>query len=157
MSQFTQQVILGLLLGMVQNEGDAWVYTLDALGRRIESVDALGNKTWRFYDYAGQPTFVVRGVSQDNAGLTGAPNGYGEVTETRYNAFGQVVDSIAYTGRIAIAVAGTANVVMQKSTDRGKTFGRQPRNGSSRRRRSRCRPPISRWSSRWSSCWRVTS
>ncbi|MDB6162575.1 MAG: Repeat family protein, partial [Xanthomonadaceae bacterium] len=81
-------------------------HTLDSLGRTIESVDALGNKTWRFYDYAGQPTFVVRGVAQNNGGATGALNSCGEVTETRYNAFGQVVDSIAYTGRITIAVAG---------------------------------------------------
>jgi YD repeat-containing protein len=81
-------------------------YTLDAFGRNIEAIDAQGNKTWRFYDYAGHPTFVVRGVAQDNAGVTRAANSYGEVTETRYNAFGQVVDTIAYTGRIGFAVPG---------------------------------------------------
>ncbi len=30
--------VLGLLLGMVPNEGDAWVYTLDAVGRYFERV-----------------------------------------------------------------------------------------------------------------------
>jgi maltose alpha-D-glucosyltransferase/alpha-amylase len=30
--------VLGLLLGMVQNEGDAWAYTLDAVGRYFERV-----------------------------------------------------------------------------------------------------------------------
>ena len=75
----------------------------DAFGRRIESIDAGGNKTWTFYDAAGRPTFVVRGIA-DGAGV---PNAQGEVTETRYNAFGQATDTFAYTGRITLATPGS--------------------------------------------------
>ncbi|MFZ5636354.1 MAG: putative Ig domain-containing protein [Pseudomonadota bacterium] len=78
-------------------------HSYDLVGRRIESVDAAGNKTWYFYDAAGRQTFVVRGVH--DAG--NVQNAQGEVVETRYNAFGQVSDSIAYTGRITLSVAGS--------------------------------------------------
>jgi len=74
-------------------------HSVDALGRRIESIDALGNKTWMFYDSVGRPTFVVRGVADGN----NVANALGEVTEIRYNAFGEVIDSIAYTGRVTLA------------------------------------------------------
>ncbi|MGH8049496.1 MAG: hypothetical protein ACREPB_02430, partial [Arenimonas sp.] len=81
-------------------------HSYDAMSRRIESRDAAGNKTFYFYDSEGNQIFVVKGVAQDNAGITGVQNSYGEVTETRYNAFGQVVQSMAYTGRIQIPVPG---------------------------------------------------
>jgi YD repeat-containing protein len=81
-------------------------HSYDALGHRIESIDAQGNKTWYFYDAAGRQTFLVRGVAENNAGQTGALNSYAEVTETRYDAFGEVTDSIAYTGRIALGTPG---------------------------------------------------
>jgi YD repeat-containing protein len=74
----------------------------DALGRRVESTDALGHKTWYFHDEAGRQRFVVRGV-EDAAGLK---NALGEVSEVRYTAFGDVADTLAYDGRIAIAVPG---------------------------------------------------
>lgn len=75
----------------------------DLLGRRIESTDASGARTWTFYDSAGRPTFVVRGM----ADAVGIANAQGEVTETRYNAFGDVVDTIAYTGRITLGTPGS--------------------------------------------------
>ena len=84
-------------------------HSYDALGRRIESIDATGNKTWYVYDASGRQTFQVRGV----AGSNNVPNAAGEVTETRYNAFGQVQDSIAYTGRITIATPGDRASVLQ--------------------------------------------
>ncbi|MGG6463071.1 putative Ig domain-containing protein [Solilutibacter silvestris] len=85
----------------------------DVLGRRIESSDANGNKTWYVYDAAGRQTFRVRGVADTN----GVPNGAGEVTETRYNAFGQVQDSIAYSGRITITMPGDrASVLLAINT-----------------------------------------
>ncbi|WND81030.1 hypothetical protein [Lysobacter capsici] len=94
-----------LLPGMSEAQLDA-IYAqygvrhgYDVLGRRTESVDAEGNKTWYFYDVAGRPTFTVHGV-QDAAGVR---NGAGEVSETRYTNFGQVGETIAYTGRILIA------------------------------------------------------
>ncbi|WP_046655866.1 putative Ig domain-containing protein [Lysobacter capsici] len=73
------------------------------LGQRIESIDAAGNKTWYFYDASGQPTFTVKGV----ADASGVANAQGEVTEIRYNAFGEVRDTTAYTGRITLASAGS--------------------------------------------------
>ena len=81
-------------------------HSYDLRGQRIESIDAKGtdllnpqdNKTWYFYDANGRNTFTVRGVADAN----GLSNALGEVTETRYSAFGQVTDSLTYSGRIAI-------------------------------------------------------
>lgn len=78
-------------------------HSYDALNRRIESIDAEGNKTWYFYDGAGQQTHVVRGVADGQ----GVRNAQAEVVETRYTAFGQVRDTTAFTGRIALAVPGS--------------------------------------------------
>ena len=98
-----------LLPGMTEAQIDA-VYaqygvrhSYDLVGRRIESIDAAGNKTWYFHDAAGRETFVIRGV-HDSGNLQ---NAQGEVVETRYNAFGDVVDSIAYTGRITLGIPGS--------------------------------------------------
>lgn len=94
--------------GMTESELDALYaqygvrHRYDALGRRIESTDALGHKTWYFHDEAGRQRYVVRGV-EDAAGLR---NALGEVTEMRYTAFGDVADTLSYDGRIAIAVPG---------------------------------------------------
>ena len=51
-----------------------------------------------------RPAFdeAVRGV----ADASGVANAQGEVSEVRYNAFGEVLDSTAYTGRITLASAG---------------------------------------------------
>ncbi|ROU08292.1 putative Ig domain-containing protein, partial [Lysobacter enzymogenes] len=114
--------VFGELIGELSGEGAARVqpnmteaqldalfaqygvrHSYDALGRRIESIDAAGHKTWTFYDAAGRPTFVVRGVADAN----GVANALGEVSETRYTAFGEVRDSTAYTGRIVLATAGS--------------------------------------------------
>ncbi|TXI02313.1 MAG: hypothetical protein E6Q76_15660, partial [Rhizobium sp.] len=77
-------------------------HSYDLLGRRTETVDASGAKTFYFYDAQGRQTFVVRGVKAVN----GTANALGEVTETRYTAFGQVGEVLVYTGRIAIAQPG---------------------------------------------------
>ena len=102
-----------VLPGMTEAQLDA-VYAqygvrhgYDVLGRRIESIDAAGNRTWYFYDAAGRNTFTVRGVIDSN----GVANAQGEVTETRYTAFGDVSDQIAYTGRINVAVPGSRDSV----------------------------------------------
>ncbi|QNN46213.1 putative Ig domain-containing protein [Thermomonas brevis] len=76
-------------------------HSYDLLGRRTETVDASGAKTFYFYDAQGRQTFVVRGVKAN-----GIANAQGEVTETRYTAFGQVGEVLVYTGRIAIAQPG---------------------------------------------------
>ncbi len=106
-----------LLPGMSEAQLDAIYsqygtrHSYDLAGRRIESIDAGGNKTWYFYDAAGRSTFLVRGAAQSNAGATGPLNGFGEVAETRYNAFGQVAETINYTGRITIPVPGSRDSV----------------------------------------------
>ena len=98
-----------LIGGMTQAQIDAIYaqygvrHSYDLVGRRTESIDAAGNKTWYFYDAAGRQTFVVRGMHD----ALNVQNAQGEVQETRYNAFGQVIDSIAYTGRITLGVAGS--------------------------------------------------
>lgn len=98
-----------VLPGMTETQLDA-VYAqygvrhgYDVLGRRIESIDAAGNRTWYFYDAAGRNTFTVRGVADGS----GVANAQGEVSETRYNAFGDMSDQIAYTGRITLAIPGS--------------------------------------------------
>ncbi|HEU0153471.1 MAG TPA: putative Ig domain-containing protein [Arenimonas sp.] len=86
-------------------------HSYDLLGRRIETIDAEGNKTWYFYDARGQQTFLVRGVE----GAAGK-NAHGEVTETRYNAFGQASETLAYTGRINIDFPRTRDEVQSAIT-----------------------------------------
>ncbi|MET4726717.1 YD repeat-containing protein [Lysobacter enzymogenes] len=85
----------------------------DALGRRIQTTDQAGNKTWFFYDAAGQLSHTVRGIEDAN----GVRNALGEVVQTRYTAFGQVRDSTAYTQRIVLdPAAGREGVADSLST-----------------------------------------
>ena len=77
-------------------------HSYDLLGRRIESIDAQGNKIWTFHDSEGRVTFVVRG-QRDEANVL---NAKAEITETRYDALGRVIDTIAYTGAMTIGVPG---------------------------------------------------
>jgi len=118
--------VFGELIGELHGEGAARILPgmseaqLDALfaqygvrhsynnlGQRTESIDAAGNKTWYFYDASGRPTFVVKGVADGS----GVANAQGEVVETRYNAFGEAIDTTAYTGRITLATAGSRDSV----------------------------------------------
>jgi large repetitive protein len=98
-----------LIGGMTETQIDAIYaqygvrHSYDLVGRRIESIDAVGNQTWYFYDAAGRQTFTVRGM-YDSGNIQ---NAQGEVVETRYDAFGQAIDSIAYTGRITLGVPGS--------------------------------------------------
>ena len=107
-----------LLPGMTEAQLDA-VYaqfgvrhSYDAMGRRTESIDAEGNKTFHAYDAAGRMAWQVRGVKDGN----GIQNGAGEVTETRYNAFGEIIESLAYSGRITVGVPGSRASVLQALT-----------------------------------------
>ncbi|ATE70871.1 putative Ig domain-containing protein [Lysobacter capsici] len=102
-----------VLPGMTEAQLDALYaqygvrHSYNSLGQRSESIDAAGNKTWYFYDASGRPTFVVKGV----ADASGVANAQGEVIETRYNAFGEAIETTAYTGRITLATAGSRDSV----------------------------------------------
>ncbi|HEV7610186.1 MAG TPA: hypothetical protein VGO61_22835 [Steroidobacteraceae bacterium] len=79
----------------------------DAAGRRISTTvrpnDAQTNTTLYFYDADGRQRFEV--------------NAPGEVRETRYDAFGQATESLAYVNRISTAsLAGGA--IVQTLLDR---------------------------------------
>jgi YD repeat-containing protein len=75
-------------------------HNYDALGRRTESIDAEGNRTWYFHDAVGRLTHTVYGMYSQAEGLN---NAEGEVEEIRYDAFGQVRDTIRYTGRVLLS------------------------------------------------------
>ena len=72
----------------------------DLSGRRVLSIDAEGNHTHYFYDDADRLVFQVRG----NVDAAGVRNAVGEVTEYRYNAFGQIETSVQYFGHVALAL-----------------------------------------------------
>jgi len=75
-------------------------YSYDLLGRRISSTDQKNNTTLYFYDVDGRLTYTV--------------NALGEVAESRYNALGQLTDTIAYANRISTAslVGGTVSAAL---------------------------------------------
>ena len=75
-------------------------HSYDALGRRIESIDAEGNRTWYFHDAVGRLTHTVYGMYSDAEGMG---NAEAEIEETRYDAFGQARDTIRYTGRVLLS------------------------------------------------------
>lgn len=93
----------------------------DVMGRRIETEDQLGHKTWFFYDAAGRQRYVVRGV-EDAAELK---NALGEVSEIRYTTFGDVAETLAYEGRITLATPGdrasAANALSQLAALEGRS------------------------------------
>ena len=64
--------------------GTTWNY--DAAGRVASVTDALGNRTLSFYDGAGRLTRVI--------------NALGEVSETKYNAFGDVIETTRLGNRL---------------------------------------------------------
>lgn len=75
-------------------------HSYDVLGRRTQSTDAAGFHTWYFHDAEGRVTHTVYGMQDVN----GVPNAEGEVEEARYDAFGQIRETVRYTGRIQIGV-----------------------------------------------------
>lgn len=85
-------------------------HVYDALGRRTETIDVEGNATWYFYDAANRPTFTARG----RISASGVRNAELEITETRYNAFGQIAETIGYLGTPVNATkdaAGAAAII----------------------------------------------
>ncbi|QWF16421.1 putative Ig domain-containing protein [Lysobacter capsici] len=95
--------------GMIEAQIDA-VYaqygvrhSYDSLGRRIESIDAQGNKVWYFYYGEKQPTYIIKGV----ANAAGVSNAEGELQKIEYNAFGEISDRYNLKQRLVLATAGS--------------------------------------------------
>ncbi len=109
--------------GMTQAQIDAvwtqWAisHTYDNSGRRKSTTDQYGNKTWYYYDVDSRLRYSIRDLG----------NNTGEVTEMRYNALGQLTDTIAYTNRIAMTsivgglvdstITNAANAAANASSD----------------------------------------
>jgi YD repeat-containing protein len=91
--------IYGELVREVSPEGVEMRHRYNALGQRFESTDILGNATWYVYDTNGRLQYTVAGV--ENA--SGQINRVAQVTETRYNAFGEISSSLAYTGLLSLS------------------------------------------------------
>ncbi|MHA6194717.1 LysM peptidoglycan-binding domain-containing protein [Pseudomonas wadenswilerensis] len=82
--------------------GMTWSY--DAAGRVASVTDALGNRTLSYYDNTGRLTRVINAV--------------GEVSETRYNAFGDAVERTQLSNRLAAGtVAGLAGGLQTAALD----------------------------------------
>lgn len=69
-------------------------HSYDVAGRRISTTDANGRKHHYFYNAGGQLRFTV---SMAGDGVSG------EVSELRYNTFGNVIESIRYAEAISIS------------------------------------------------------
>ncbi|WDM67618.1 LysM peptidoglycan-binding domain-containing protein [Xanthomonas cucurbitae] len=105
------QLTAGMSQTQIQGIYAAWGTSsrYDAADRLIEQTDAQGAKTWLIRDQAGRVRYTVKGL-RDDAGLV---NGTGEVVETRYDAFGEVTEQIAYGTRVVLPAAATADQVGQ--------------------------------------------
>ena len=107
----------GEATALLGGEGDAWLGTnptpqriseairdygmrheYDTLGRGIRSVDANGNRTLLYYDREHRLTHTINVIGQ-SANNTLA----GEVSETKYNSFGQQESVRRYAARLADA------------------------------------------------------
>ncbi len=107
----------GDVTGIVGGEGSAWLgtnpspqridqavrefgtrYEYDSVGRLVRSIDANANQTLFYYDGENRRTHTVNvvGQSADNSLA-------GEVSETIYNAFGQIESMRRYRTRIGTA------------------------------------------------------
>jgi YD repeat-containing protein len=110
----TTYTAFGEVAATLGGEGDAWIGTstdpqrladairdygtrseYDALGRLARTIDANGHRTLYYYDRQGRPTLTVR-VSGDATANTLA----GEVTESQYNAYGEMTQARRYLARL---------------------------------------------------------
>lgn len=75
-------------------------YEYDALGRMIRSTNPNGVATWFIHDGEGRLRYSAQGMSS----AEGVKNAQAEITEWRYNAFGDQTEQIRYVGRLQLAV-----------------------------------------------------
>ncbi|THB70252.1 MAG: hypothetical protein D6B28_09760, partial [Gammaproteobacteria bacterium] len=93
------------------DEATAWSqyathYEYDAFGRRISATDANGHQTLFFYDARGLQTHTVKVLKGQNQG---------EVTQTIYNAFGDIQETAVYANTIDITglTGGSVNETLE--------------------------------------------
>lgn len=88
----------GNVLSQTDGNGQVTTYTYDVQGRQLSVTDPLGQTTWSVYDADGRVRFRIRGM----ASAAGNPNSQGEVVEYRYDAFGELAQTIGYANRLAL-------------------------------------------------------
>lgn len=88
----------GNVLSQTDGNGQVTTYTYDVQGRQLSVTDPLGQTTWSVYDADGRVRFRIRGM----ASAAGNPNAQGEVVEYRYDAFGELAQTIGYANRLAL-------------------------------------------------------
>jgi YD repeat-containing protein len=88
-------------------------HAYDALSRKIETRDASGAAVWFFYDDASRLTHTLTGVAGLVGGTAGAANSQVEIVQTRYNAFGQVSGTTAYSARGQLSAANSRDAAQQ--------------------------------------------
>jgi YD repeat-containing protein len=87
---------LGNVVAITDGLGQVTAYTYDLTGNKLTATDALGNITWYAYDASNRLVYSIRGVSD----AAGNANALGEVSESDYDAFGEITSTEVYVGRI---------------------------------------------------------
>ncbi|WP_164735850.1 RHS repeat protein [Xanthomonas citri pv. glycines] len=87
-------------------------YQYDALGRMIRSTNPSGVATWFVHDAEGRLRYTAQGMSS----AEGVKNAQAEVTEWRYNAFGDQTEQIRYVGRLQLAVPDSRQSLLDALT-----------------------------------------
>ncbi|NKZ39876.1 LysM peptidoglycan-binding domain-containing protein [Oleiagrimonas citrea] len=90
--------VFGNRISETDGNGKVTYYTYDAEGRPLSVTDPLGQTTWTVYDADGRVRYRIRGM----ADASGTLNAQGEVVEYRYDAFGDVTQTLAYAHRLAL-------------------------------------------------------
>ncbi|RDI99307.1 hypothetical protein DVT68_00110 [Dyella solisilvae] len=82
----------GNLASSTDGLGNTTTYAYDLDGNRTSVTDALGNTTWYVYDANGRQIFSIQGRTDEN----GDKNALGAVTNTQYDTYGDVIQTIEY-------------------------------------------------------------
>ncbi|MHB1059638.1 MAG: putative Ig domain-containing protein, partial [Rhodanobacter sp.] len=87
------------------------IHQYNANGQEILRTDALGNKTWSYYDADGRLTYRVTGQPDG-----GTLNARGEITAYTYNSFGQVASSRQLAARATLTTGSSSGGTLNPDT-----------------------------------------